>query len=80
LLNWLFARHPGGLLVLRIEDSDRDRSKPEHLQGILDSLRWLGLEWDAGPDVGGPYGPYFQMGRLDTYQQYAARLEESGKA
>jgi glutamyl-tRNA synthetase len=80
VLNWLFARHHDGTFVLRIEDTDRDRSKPEHLSGILESLRWLGLEWDEGPDVGGPYGPYFQMGRLDSYREYARRLEESVRA
>ena len=80
LLNWLFARHHGGSFVLRIEDTDRERSKPEHLQGILDSLRWLGLDWDEGPDVGGPYAPYFQMGRLATYGEYAARLVATGNA
>ncbi|MBV9279218.1 MAG: glutamate--tRNA ligase, partial [Chloroflexi bacterium] len=55
LLNWLFARHHGGVFVLRIEDTDQKRSRPEHLQSILDSLRWLGLDWDEGPDVGGPH-------------------------
>lgn len=80
VLNWLFARHHGGVFVLRIEDTDQQRSKPQHLQGILDSLRWLGMQWDEGPDVGGPYGPYFQMGRLDTYRPYVERLLTSGHA
>jgi glutamyl-tRNA synthetase len=79
VLNWLFARHEGGVFVLRIEDTDRERSKPEHLNGILDSLRWLGLQWDEGPEAGGQYGPYFQMGRLETYQAFISRLEETGK-
>jgi glutamyl-tRNA synthetase len=80
LLNWLFAKHHGGTFVLRIEDTDVERSKPEHLQGILDSLRWLGLQWDEGPDVGGPHEPYFQMGRLDTYRDAAKRLLAIGDA
>lgn len=80
LLNWLFTKHHGGTFVLRIEDTDVERSKPEHLQGILDSLRWLGLEWDEGPDVGGPHEPYFQMGRLDTYGEAARQLLHTGNA
>jgi len=80
LLNWLFARRYGGTFVLRVEDTDQKRSDHAHMQGILDSLRWLGLQWDEGPDVGGPYGPYFQMGRLDTYTSYAQTLLEDGNA
>ena len=80
LLNWLFARHHGGTFVLRIEDTDQKRNKPEHLQSILDSLRWLGLAWDEGPDVGGPYAPYFQMGRLDTYHRCAQQLLDASHA
>lgn len=80
IVNWIFARHYGGTFVLRIEDTDVQRSKPEHLQSILDSLRWLGLTWDEGPEIGGPYAPYFQMGRLDSYAEYCARLLESGHA
>lgn len=80
LLNWLFARHFGGTFVLRIEDTDVQRSRPEHLQSILDSLRWLGLNWDEGPEVGGPYAPYFQMGRLNTYAHYAQQLRQEGHA
>jgi glutamyl-tRNA synthetase len=80
LLNWLFARHHGGVFVLRIEDTDQKRSRPEHLQSILDSLRWLGLDWDEGPDVGGPHTPYFQMGRLHTYRECAEQLLASGHA
>ncbi len=78
ILNWLFARHLGGTFILRIEDTDKARSKPEHLQSILDSLRWLGLQWDEGPEVGGPHEPYFQMGRLNTYQEAAQQLLEKG--
>lgn len=80
IVNWIFARHNQGTFVLRIEDTDVERSKPEHLQSILDSLRWLGLTWDEGPEVGGPYAPYFQMGRLDSYAEYCNRLVGSGHA
>src|SRR3989442_15971229 len=74
LFNWLFARRLGGALVLRIEDTDVERSSPEMVEGILDGLRWLGLDWDEGPRVGGPYGPYFQSERLDRYRALAERL------
>ncbi|MCL5025708.1 MAG: glutamate--tRNA ligase [Chloroflexi bacterium] len=80
LFNWLFARHNGGVFVLRIEDTDRQRSTEANLVSILDSLRWLGLDWDEGPDIGGPYGPYFQMQRLETYRQAAERLLANGAA
>jgi len=74
LFNWLFARRLGGTLVLRIEDTDVERSSPEMVEGILDGMRWLGLDWDEGPKVDGPYGPYFQSQRLDRYRAMAARL------
>lgn len=80
ILNWLFARHHGGTFVLRIEDTDQKRSRPEYLTNILESLHWLGLDWDEGPDVGGPFGPYFQMSRLDTYREYAEQLIRSDHA
>jgi glutamyl-tRNA synthetase len=80
LINWLFARHTGGTFVLRIEDTDRNRSRPEHLQTIYDAFRWLEMPWDEGPEVGGPYAPYFQMSRLDSYREYADRLLETGRA
>lgn len=80
IVNWIFARHRQGTFVLRIEDTDLERSRPEHLQSILDSLRWLGLTWDEGPEVGGPYAPYFQMGRLESYAEYCARLLDTGNA
>lgn len=80
IVNWIFARHNGGTFVLRIEDTDAERSKPEHLESILDSLRWLGLTWDEGPEIGGPYAPYFQMGRLQFYAEYCSRLLSSGHA
>ncbi len=80
LLNWLWARHTGGKFVLRIEDTDRERSTDEAVAAILDGMRWLGLDWDEGPGVGGPFGPYFQMQRLDLYREYAERLVRGGKA
>ena len=80
LFNWLFARRLGGALVLRIEDTDVERSSPEMVEGILDGMRWLGLDWDEGPKVGGPYGPYFQSERLDRYRAMAARLVAQGSA
>jgi len=80
LFNLAFARQHGGQFILRIEDTDQTRSTAESEQTILDSLRWLGLEWDEGPDVGGPHGPYRQSERKDMYGQYAMQLVESGKA
>lgn len=80
LFNWLFARHHNGVFILRIEDTDRTRYEPEAVQNIMESLRWLGLEWDEGPEVGGDYGPYFQSQRLDLYQKYAQQLVDSGHA
>src|ERR687894_34464 len=67
LFNWLLARRHGGTFVLRIEDTDIERSSEEMVTGILDGLRWLGLDWDEGPAVGGPHGPYFQSQRLEKY-------------
>jgi glutamyl-tRNA synthetase/nondiscriminating glutamyl-tRNA synthetase len=80
LFNWLLARGRGGTLVLRIEDTDIERSTRESERGILEDLRWLGLEWDEGPDVGGPHGPYRQSERLDLYRSYASELIEHGHA
>ena len=80
LFNWLFARHNKGTFVLRIEDTDQLRSKPEYLDNILWSFRWLGLDWDEGPEVGGPYAPYFQMQRLETYRAATEKLLAEGKA
>ncbi len=80
LFNWLFARHHGGTFILRIEDTDRTRYVPDSLDDIMESLKWLGLEWDEGPVVGGPYGPYFQSQRLELYQKYAHILIERGWA
>jgi glutamyl-tRNA synthetase len=80
LFNWLFARHTGGTFVLRIEDTDQQRSTPEALAAILDGLRWLGIDWDEGPGVDGEFGPYNQMARLDIYRREAKRLLATGSA
>ena len=80
LFNWVFAHSQGGEFILRIEDTDVARSTPESEQLILDSLRWLGLAWDEGPDVGGPHGPYRQSARKDIYQAHARQLVEAGHA
>jgi glutamyl-tRNA synthetase len=81
LYNWLFARHhAGGTFILRIEDTDRKRYQEEAEQDLVDSLRWLGLEWDEGPGVGGDYGPYYQSQRLELYTEYAGQLLDQGQA
>ena len=80
LFNWLYARHNGGIFVLRIEDTDVERSSWEMVAGILDGMKWLGLDWDEGPEVGGPHGPYFQSERLERYREAAARLVAAGRA
>jgi len=80
LFNLCFARQHGGEFILRIEDTDQVRSTPESEQAIFDSLRWLGLDWAEGPDVGGEYGPYRQSERGDIYQQYAQQLIDDGHA
>ncbi|MDY6916894.1 MAG: glutamate--tRNA ligase [Chloroflexota bacterium] len=80
LFNWLFARHCGGSFVLRIEDTDVTRKVEGAVEAILDSLRWLGLDWDEGPEVGGAYGPYFQSERLELYHDAARRLIEGDNA
>ncbi len=74
LFNWLFARHSGGSFIVRIEDTDVTRKVRGAVKAILDSLRWLGIDWDEGPEVGGDYGPYFQSQRLDIYKQIAQLL------
>ncbi len=78
LFNWLYARHTGGTFVLRIEDTDKARNTAEATQAIYDGLRWLGLDWDEGPQAGGEYGPYFQSEREAIYQRYLGRLEAAG--
>ena len=80
LFTWLFARGRGGKFILRIEDTDQAREVDGSVEAIMDGLRWLGLDWDEGPEVGGPYGPYFQSERLDHYRSAADRLIESGRA
>ena len=80
LFNWLFARHNKGKLILRIEDTDVVRSRENFSKSAMDSLRWLGLDWDEGPGKEGDYGPYFQSQRLSIYQKYAGKLIEEKKA
>jgi glutamyl-tRNA synthetase len=80
LFQWLFVRHSGGTFVLRIEDTDMTRFVPGSVEAIYGGLRWLGIDWDEGPDIGGPYGPYVQSQRLDLYQAAAKRLVDEGHA
>jgi len=80
LYSWLWARQHGGTFILRIEDTDRERSTEESIQVVFDSMRWLGLDWDEGPGVGGAHGPYVQSERLDIYADYAEKLIRSGHA
>ena len=80
LFNWLFARKMGGKLILRIEDTDIARLKEDSVSQILTSLKWLGINWDEGPEVGGEHGPYYQSERFDIYRKYAQQLVEEGKA
>ena len=80
LLNDLFAHRHGGTFVLRLDDTDQERNRPELIDPITDGLRWLGLEWQEGFDVGGPFAPYVQSARLDIYREHAARLLKEGKA
>ena len=80
LFNWLYARRHGGAFILRIEDTDVERSQAEMVTGILDGLRWLGIDWDEGPETGGPHAPYFQSQRLDRYRAAAQQLLDSGRA
>ncbi|MBI4753435.1 glutamate--tRNA ligase [Candidatus Desantisbacteria bacterium] len=80
LFNWLFARHHQGTFVLRIEDTDIERSSVASEGTIISSLKWLGLDWDEGPDIGGEFGPYRQCERLALYQEYAEKLLKQGKA
>ncbi len=80
LFNWAFARHHGGTLVFRIEDTDAARDSEESYEQLLDAMRWLGLDWDEGPEVGGPHAPYRQSQRMDLYKDVAAKLLEAGHA
>jgi glutamyl-tRNA synthetase len=80
LYSWLWARQKSGSFILRIEDTDRERSTDESIAIVLESMRWLGLDWDEGPDIGGAHGPYVQSERLHIYAQFAERLIETGHA
>ena len=80
LFNWLYARRHGGTFILRIEDTDAERSSSDMVTGILDGLRWLGVDWDEGPDTGGPHAPYFQSQRLSQYLAAVRTLLEAGHA
>ena len=80
VFNWLYARHTGGKFILRIEDTDRARLVPGVVEELMYDLRWLGLDWDEGPDVGGPYGPYCQSERLELYTKHAEELVDKGLA
>jgi glutamyl-tRNA synthetase len=80
LFDWAYARHTGGIFLFRIEDTDRSRVTDEYIAAAIDTLKWLGLNWDEGPEVGGPHGPYLQSERLDIYAHWAARFIEQGDA
>ncbi|BBZ45095.1 glutamate--tRNA ligase [Mycobacterium parmense] len=80
LFNWAYARHTGGTFVFRIEDTDAERDSEESYLALLDALRWLGLDWDEGPEVGGPYGPYRQSLRKDVYREVVDKLLSAGEA
>jgi glutamyl-tRNA synthetase/nondiscriminating glutamyl-tRNA synthetase len=80
LYNWLFARKTGGTMVLRIEDTDVERSEARYEDQLLEDLKWFGIDWDEGPDVGGPHAPYRQSDRLALYREHAERLVNEGKA
>ncbi len=80
LFSWLTARHEGGEFVLRVEDTDASRVTEEAVHGLIDSLRWLGIDWDEGPDVGGPHAPYRQSQRIDLYLEHVGRLIDQGYA
>ncbi len=80
LFDWAFARHTGGVFVLRIEDTDQSRVRPAYIASALETLRWLGLDWDEGPEVGGPYGPYLQSERMAIYANWVATFLETGHA
>ena len=79
LFNWLYARHTGGTFVLRIEDTDKERNTEEALQILLEGMKWMGMDWDEGPDVGGNYGPYFQSQRQPIYDEYLEKLTAAGR-
>ncbi|MEP6974763.1 MAG: glutamate--tRNA ligase family protein, partial [Spartobacteria bacterium] len=78
LFNWLFAQHTDGTFVLRVEDTDQARNTAAATQAIYDGLRWLGLDWDEGPEAGGDFGPYFQSERNEIYERHLLKLEAAG--
>jgi nondiscriminating glutamyl-tRNA synthetase len=80
LFNWLVARQAGGTMILRVEDTDLERSEARYETQLLEDLKWMGIDWDEGPDVGGDYAPYRQSDRLDIYRKHAERLIHEGKA
>ena len=80
LFNWAFARHHGGTFVFRIEDTDAARDSQESYETLLEVMRWLGFDWDEGPEVGGPHGPYRQSERSEIYADVAAKLLAAGHA
>src|SRR3989337_2257942 len=79
LFNWFFAARHKGTFILRIEDTDRERSTKAFEESIFEDMKWLGIDWDEGPDKGGPFGPYRQSERFDIYREYANRLVGQGK-
>jgi glutamyl-tRNA synthetase len=79
LFNWLYARHTGGKFILRIEDTDQARNTDEALRVLLEGMRWMGMDWDEGPEVGGEYGPYFQSQRQAIYDEYLQKLKDAGR-
>ena len=80
LFDWAYARHTNGKLIFRIEDTDRERVTDEYIQAAIETLKWLGLNWDEGPEVGGPYGPYLQSQRLEIYAEWAQKFLDQGDA
>ena len=80
LFNLIFARHFRGKFILRIEDTDRTRSRPEYETNIFEALKWAGIQWDEGPDVGGPYGPYRQSERTEIYREHCQMLLDQWKS
>src|SRR3989344_5286712 len=80
LFNYLFAKKHGGEIVLRIEDTDKERSELQWVQNIIEELQWLGITWDEGPDIGGKFGPYKQSQRTEIYQKYLEKLLAEKKA
>jgi glutamyl-tRNA synthetase len=80
LFNWLWARNQGGTFILRVEDTDQDRSSLDSVKAILDAMKWLGMDWDEGPEVGGPYASYFQSERKPLYRELTEKLIKEGKA